>query len=384
MKVLHICYIKGIAGAEKMLLYLLPELKQLGIDTEMLVLTPSKAPDAFISTLKGRSIATHEITVPLLGNQFITLSSPELIYKVMRSIKEINPDIINTHLINADLHAIPAAKLSHIPVIISTRHNQDAYRSNWKWRWAVKLTNSFTTAHVAVSSAVKDYIMRTENLKNESVTTIYNGIPVENENWRPSFSIKTELDIPGNSKLICSVGRLIEQKGFEYSLRAFKRVVSDYPDVHYLIVGAGMLRSNLEDQAKELSLSRNVHFLGWRTDIYSIIAETTVFVMPSLWEGFGLVLLEAMSQKKAIIGSKIAPIDELVLDGYNGFLVEPKDINTMALRICQLLGNDTLAETQGANGYRRFIEHFTIQRTAQNYAALYHRLFANRQEARRH
>src|SRR5690606_12170050 len=106
------------------------------------------------------------------------------------------------------------------------------------------------------------------------------------------IAVRSELRLSPDAPVIGMVGRLIEQKGIEYGLRAFAAVAPDYPDARLLISGEGPLRNKLEALAASLGVKDRVQFLGWREDVLRIFAALDIFLMPSLWEGFGLVLLE--------------------------------------------------------------------------------------------
>jgi glycosyltransferase involved in cell wall biosynthesis len=157
------------------------------------------------------------------------------------------------------------------------------------------------------------------------------------------------------------VCRLIEQKGVVYGLRAFAQIAPQFPPAHVVIAGDGALRGTLEAEARKLGISQRVHFLGWREDTANILAALDVLLMPSLWEGFGLVLLEAMAQTVPIIGSAVSAIPEVVVDGETGLLAPPRDADALASALAQLLGDEGLRRHMGLMGQDRVESVFSVE-----------------------
>jgi glycosyltransferase involved in cell wall biosynthesis len=112
-------------------------------------------------------------------------------------------------------------------------------------------------------------------------------------------------------------------------------------------------------------------FTGFRGEIPALLAELDVLVLPSLWEGFGLVLLEAMAAGRPVVASRVGPIPEVVLHGETGLLVEPGEPEPLAAALIELLEHPTLAARLGAAGRRRVREHFTLDRMVAETEALY-------------
>ena len=163
-------------------------------------------------------------------------------------------------------------------------------------------------------------------------------------------ALRGELQLPPDALLVGMVCRLIEQKGVVYGLRAFARIAPQFPSAHLVIAGDGPRRAALESEAKTLGVADRVHFLGWRDDAPPVLAALDVLLMPSLWEGFGLVMLEAMAQTVPIIGSAVSAIPEVMVDGETGRLVPPRDVGALAQALGELLDDEAAAAAHGAAG----------------------------------
>jgi glycosyltransferase involved in cell wall biosynthesis len=190
--------------------------------------------------------------------------------------------------------------------------------------------------------------------------------------------LAAELGIDPAGPLVGSVCRLIEVKGIDYALRAFWHIAEMIPDAHYIIAGDGPLRRELERAARGFGLEDRVHFLGWRDDAHGVIAALDVLLAPSLQEGFGLVLLEAMALRVPIIASRVSAIPEVVADGETGLLVEPRDSEGLASALSTLIGNPALAREMGEKGRARLEAQFTAARMIEETRAAYESMGARR------
>ena len=167
------------------------------------------------------------------------------------------------------------------------------------------------------------------------------------------------------------VCRIVEQKGIPYALQAFQRVSDCFPAANLVIAGDGDLRPQLEALAQELGIDAKVHWLGWRGDAVDLIAAFDVLLLPSLWEGFGLVLLEAMSRRVPVIASRVSAIPEVVVHGETGILVEAREVDELATAMTRLLEDRALRQHMGLLGAARLEEHFSVGRMVSGTVAAY-------------
>ncbi|MCD4685781.1 MAG: glycosyltransferase, partial [Anaerolineae bacterium] len=148
------------------------------------------------------------------------------------------------------------------------------------------------------------------------------------------------------------------------------------PDAHYVLAGDGDLRAALKTEAQSLGIAERVHFLGWRSDAYAVFAALDVFLAPSLWEGFGLVFLEAMALNLPVISTRVSAIPEVVQDGETGWLVPPCDADAIAAALLEALIQPEERQTRGAAGRQRLEQQFTVGAMVTHTLDVYRRLEA--------
>jgi glycosyltransferase involved in cell wall biosynthesis len=148
-------------------------------------------------------------------------------------------------------------------------------------------------------------------------------------------------------------------------------LLDEIPSVHLVIVGDGELRSTLERLTAELALTEHVHFVGFRSDVPNLMHAFDIFVLPSLFEGFGLVLLEAMAAAKPIVATRVSAIPEIVLDGKTGLLVPPRDPLALSKALRQLIMNPGLAGDFGGCGRRQLEQQFSVKKMVDDTVRVY-------------
>ena len=161
---------------------------------------------------------------------------------------------------------------------------------------------------------------------------------------------KKKLGIPQNSNVIGTVGRLVPVKGHKYLVSAAKRVTKEFENTVFVFVGDGYLESILERQAESLGIRKNTIFAGWRSDVIDVLSLFDIFVLPSLNEGMGKVLIEGMALGKPIVASSVGGIIDLVKNDDNGILVPPRDSDALGDAILKLIRNRNMAQELGRNG----------------------------------
>ena len=212
------------------------------------------------------------------------------------------------------------------------------------------------------------------------VRCIPNGVDLVRFTPRqPSPKLRASLDLPEGVSVVASVGRFVAFKGYTYLLEAARLVHEATPEVHWVLVGDGELRSELEAQCRSLALESRVHFTGWREDIPDILALADLFVLPSLGEHFGRVLIEAMATGKAVVATDAGGVPEVVIHGETGLLVPPAQPAPFATAVLALLKDPAKAARLGNAGRRRAEKVFSLGRHVEAVETLYKELLgANR------
>ena len=365
--VLHLTKITQIAGSENHLLTLLTLLRRCSVDARALLLVePDRPMDDYLAQAAARGIPTERVVIH-------RDLDPALYPRLWRSIRAARPDVVHTHLLHADLYGIPAARLAGVPAVITTRHNDDAFRRRFPIRQVNAALWRLVNAGIAISDAIAHFVREVERAPAHKVHTVRYGLEALPTMDRAAAraALRRELGLPDEALLLGMVSRLVEQKGIPYALRAFERVGGEFPAAHLVIAGDGLLRVELELMARSLRVADRVHFLGWRADPAAVLAALDVFLMPSLWEGFGLVLLEAMAQGLPVVGSAVSAIPEVVVDGETGLLCPPRDVHALAAAIRLLLADPERRARMGVAGRVRVEAHFSAARMVEETIALY-------------
>jgi glycosyltransferase involved in cell wall biosynthesis len=350
---------------------LLPALRERGIDARLLVMVePDKPMEDLFAEAAERGIPAEAI--PVHGNTDLVI-----INRIRAKLSQFKPDILHTHLIHADTFGMPAGKLASVPHLITTRHNDDDFRNQAMVKLASGVMWSGFKACICISQAVKDFVLRVEHAPSEKLFVVRYG--VEHKRTPPeAFTaarriLRGMLGLPEDTQLIGMACRLVEQKGLPYALKAMSLLIPDYPNAHLLIAGDGEMMHELKHKAADYEITDNVHFLGWRSDVPQIMMGLDIFLIPSLWEGFGLVALEAMSKRLPVIASRVSALPEVIAEGETGLLIPPKDPESIVSALSLLLDDRALAAHMGLLAEDRVEQAFSVDRMAEETIAVYRR-----------
>lgn len=209
---------------------------------------------------------------------------------------------------------------------------------------------------IAISEAVKDHLIFDLGVKNQAVTVIHSGIDIEKfkiQNPKSKNEIKKEFGL-GNGPVVGTIARLSLEKGHSYLIEAMKIVLGKIPNAQLVIIGEGKTKENLLCLIKNLRLEKNIFLIPTVNDTCQALMAMDLFVLPSLKEGLGLSLMEAMAAALPVIGSGVGGIKTLIRHGYDGLLVKPADVQGLAASIIELLEDSGKAWSLAACG-RSFI-----------------------------
>jgi glycosyltransferase involved in cell wall biosynthesis len=262
-----------------------------------------------------------------------------------------------------------AATLRGIPHVC-TMHGNFNMLNVWRRRAALWLAFRLSRTVVAVSEATKGHLIEKMGLPPGKVRAILNGISyTAGERER----VRRELGIGDDELMVLALGRLIVLKGHRVLLRAMERLdQSGVPrNWHVVIAGHGRLESELKRQAGDAGLTGRAHILGYRKDVSDLLAASDIFVMPSLWEGLPVALLEAMFAGKPVLASRCFGIPEVIEDGVHGLLVPPGDEILLANGLRRLLTEPELRSRLAAAGRERVAEGFSAAVMVDRYEEAY-------------
>ncbi len=234
----------------------------------------------------------------------------------------------------------------------------------FKRRWFRRVFPCWADKTIAISEQVKEHLLSEFQASPENIRLINNGIDLEKVKLKEPLSrseVKTKLGIKVGP-VIGIIARLSDVKGHVYLIRSMKRVLKEFPDAQLLVVGEGRMERELIRLTEELKIGDSVFFIHRSQNIAELLYIMDVFVMPSLKEGLGLGLMEAMAASKAVVGSAVGGIKSLIQDKENGLLVRPQDVNGLSEAIKELLKDPARAAIMG-NKARIFInQNFSLEK----------------------
>jgi len=309
--------------------------------------------------------------------------------ELIELVRKYEIDVVQTHLLEKlDFLVLTLRCGTDLRVILWTIHNVNFLPRAERWppklkrfvyRLLYRLLAGRASGLIAVSDEVRKSIIRQIGPIQGKVIMIPNGVDVRRyELSVDRQTIRRKLGFRPGSPLIVTVGRLTKQKGHRHLIAAAAAVVSRHPDAHFLFVGDGGLKETLQAQTEALGISEHTHFLGVRDDVPDILAVADLFVLPSLWEGLSIALLEAMAAGRPIVATAVSGTIQVMIQGETGLLVPPGDSRALADVIIQLLSDPAQAQIMGQAAKQCIKRNFSAQKQANEHIALYRRLLAQR------
>lgn len=350
----------GIGGAETQVCSIADKLHELGNRVTIIYLT-------------GHSevIPRHEdINVIGLNMHKTPLGLFKALKKCRDIIIEFNPDVLHSHMVHANIFSRLLCIITPIPIVISTAHNVN---EGGKLRMlAYRLTSSLADLSTNVSAEALQSFITKKAMRSNKSTVVYNGIDTDkfvyNEESRKA--IRNELKLNNDDFLFLAVGRLTEQKDYPNLLNAFSSIIRCNPKAKLAIVGKGELELELKGMVEKLGLTKDVYFLGARKEVNKFMSACDCFALSSIYEGFGLVVAEAMSCERVVIGTDCGGVKEVI--GNEGFLVEPK--NHIALADAMQKAMDLDYEQRKLMGHKarqRITNNYSLNATVSKWLELY-------------
>lgn len=303
---------------------------------------------------------------------FHSLVEPDLTARTLRILREFRPHIVHTHSFYADLVGGIISKLSRVPILVTTKHHDmETLRTTTGAFTARRLVGAFDRV-VSVSHAVTEFLERTLHLDDTRLKLIPYGFPPRKGlPEKGPNGLRNDLGLDPETKLVTMVGSLTARKGVDDLLRSASLVRDAVPSARCLLVGRGDQRRLLEEVVRRLDLTECVRFLGFRRDVPEILDSSDLLVLPSHWEGFGLVMLEAMNAGLPVVGTRRGAIPEVVRDGETGLLVPPQDPEALATALIRLLCKPEQAKAMGRAGLSRLRREFDMEKAVRAHDEMY-------------
>ena len=341
MKILFLANHLNVGGISSYLFTLASGLKQKGHQV-YLASSGGELEDKFIQagiTLFKAPLATKNEISPKIFLSFL---------KLKKIVRELDIDLIHSHSRTTQVLGERLARAlgkAHIFTCHGFFNPRLLRRIFGCWGQKV----------IAISQQVKEHLIVDFKLDKNKITVIHNGIDTKNfGDFSARVKIRQELGLLPADFLVGIIARLSDVKGHSYLIRAMQEVIKNFPNTKLLIIGQGKTKDALTQEAQDLGLKSSIIFIPEAKNTKDWLAAMDVFVMPSLQEGLGLALMEAMAQGLAVVGSCVGGIKTLILDKVNGLLVAPADATALAQAMVTLLSDAQLRRVLGAKG-REFI-----------------------------
>jgi glycosyltransferase involved in cell wall biosynthesis len=285
------------------------------------------------------------------------------ILRLARLLRKYKADILHCHGFWAGFIGRIAALLARRPCIYTIHNFLPGNLGRWARRgaiWIEEMLSGITKSIIAVSGALKNHATLGLGIDPHKIRIIYNGIHLP-EKIREDQDIKRMWGIDKGEKLVGTVARLIPAKGLDVLIDAVPMVLREFPDTKFMIVGDGPVKSALVAKASNLKCDKNIIFVGHSEYIWYYYRAFDIFVLPSLSEGLGIALLEAMAMGKPVIASDIGGIREIVKHNRNGYLVSPGNSRELANAILFYLENPYQADEYASIGRTEIMEKFPLE-----------------------
>jgi len=305
-----------------------------------------------------------------------------------RLLRGVRPDVVHTHTSKAGAVGRLAAWLARIPVVIHTPHGHLFYGYYGRFLstllcFAERLLARLTDRIVTLTDRGAQEHVQYKIASPQKFVTIHGGNSLAQfRSMRVNATVKRkELELPPEGPIIGTVGRLVPIKGHSWLLRAVLRVLAEFPQACVVLIGDGPLLGELQELASELGISPHVVFLGTRHDIPECLASLDLFVLPSLNEGMGRALVEAMAVGCPVVATRVGGIPDIVADGTTGLLVPPRDERALAEAILTLLRDRSRRAAYGEAARRHVDGRFDVETMVRNVERLYDEVWREKHPA---
>lgn len=366
MRILLVINGTDFGGTEVSLAQVAMELVRRGHDVRVLSLKPV-GPVGRRLTAAGVAVSSLDMAESV-GVMGLVRGSVAL----ARVIRRERYDVVHSLLPRANIVSRIANRLSGAPRPHFAGERSTDFRRSRAVLALNRLTAPWSDAVLAVTPAVRDVLIARDRIPAEQILVLPNGIDLREIDAMPRTDVRRELGIPPSAPIVCSVGRLIPDKGHVYLTRALARLGPETPAAHLVLVGGGPEETRLRAEAEALGLTPRLHCLGFRDDAIGILKSADVVVLPSLEEGSPVVLLEAMGSARPVIATSVGGVPALVESGRTGLLVPPAElwgngasdggdaqrergVAALAAALGELLGDRARAQDLGTRA-RRFVE----------------------------
>lgn len=318
------------------------------------------------------------VLLPNLVREVHILKDCPALWELVTILRRERPEIVHTHTSKAGVLGRLAAWIANVPVVVHTPHGHVFYGHfgcfrSWIFTVVERLLAPLTTRMIALTESERDEHLQRKIGRASHFAVVPSGIDLDRfrrARAKASPEPRGFSRQPG-SMVIGSVGWLTPVKGHRDLVEAVALLLPEFPHLHVLLVGSGDLQEELTALGQGLGLGKQLHFLGHREDVEACLAVMDIFVLPSLNEGMGRALIEAMAAGLPVVATGVGGVPAIVQDQVNGLLVPPQEPVALANAIRSLLAQPERRRQLGEAAQRSIGERFSVQGMVKSIESLY-------------
>lgn len=355
-------------GAEMWILALAKNLKKLGLDCHLAVTRESE------SQTRELFLRYQNLGLPAYAIKMKGRFDPSVVYKLTRLIKEKKISIIHTHGYKSDIIGLAAARIAGIKAL-ATPHGFENSK-NFKLQLFIR-AGCFSLRFFDAIAPLSDELfsdMEKIKIQNDKIKLIQNGVDLDEINDALEKPLLNEVKPDCSMMKIGYVGQLAFRKNIRDLILCFDLLYKSIKNIQLVLIGDGPLKNELEQMARTLPSSEQIHFLGYRKDRLEILKELDVFCMTSSLEGIPRCMMEAMAMGKAVAAYDIPGVDKLIINEKTGLSTDFGNIRGLKNCLERLIVDKDFSKQMAVNGKEHVINYFSASRMAGEYMDLYKKL----------
>jgi glycosyltransferase involved in cell wall biosynthesis len=299
-----------------------------------------------------------------------------------RLIKENHVDIVQTYHVKSDTYGSLVARWAGVRRIVSSKRDRGHSKTRFHF-WLNRLVNPLVSGFIVVSDAVKQVIEEKEGVSSGNITTIYNG--VDSGKFHPPdraayAARRAELGIRESDIVLGSVAWFRPEKGHEILFRTIERIHLSIPRLRFIVVGDGPLKNRYTDFAREKGFLHKMILPGAIEDVRGHLQAMDIACLVSESEGFSNAVLEKMATGLPMIVTDVGGNAEAVINGYNGVVIPPGNVDALAEAIRDLVDHPSKREEMGRRSRQRVEEVFSVRKMVRSHETYYENLMAHPQK----
>ena len=333
---------------------------------------------SLLGELRGKG---HEVVaIPFSLSGVAPKQDVQAMLRLFKLLRADRFDVVHTYTAKAGFLGRLAARIRGVPVVIHTAFNfphLDTPSRAWLY-YPLECLGTLVSDHIfCISRLGYEQALQLPVKPRHGISNPGFGIDLARFGvLLDRTSARDHLGLPSGIPIVGTAGRMVPHKRIDLFIRAARVLADSTPNIQFAVVGQGELYSSIVALTRDLGLSKRVHFLGYigDNDMVKFMAALDVFMLPTRREGFGMVFLEAMAQETPAVAPRIRPIDDIVIDGTMGFLVDPDDPEAYARAAMELLTSVGLRERMGRQARVWVMDKFDQRRAFEKTEATYRQL----------